>query len=417
MQDAVEYIVWYHKLFGNSLRARKALRQYDSCKALYEAILAGEEINGIDNVALYDKCRAYSIIDAMAVIAQCEENGWDIIPYTSEFYPPELLTIPDYPMLLFADGKKEILTRPAKISVIGSREAKADAEKVAYNASFNLVKTGSVIVSGAALGIDSCAHLGAVEAGGETIGVLGCGLGNSYMKRISSFYERVRKQGVYITEMLPFENVSRFSFPERNRIISGISRAVLVTCAAEKSGSLITAELAKKQHRRVYAVAPEICYSKGCEELLVNGAYYFYNAGDIAYPLRRYYDEDCFNEYYCNAPIGPLTGSFTAEDMAIPKKQKNRKTAEKNAEKTAEKRDVLSEKNDKGQEKKEIVIPDTLSENAKKVYSHLTDSPVQRDFLVGITGLRIPQVLTALSELETAGLIKNVAGSRIEKIN
>ena len=415
MSQSVEYIVWFHKVFGTSLKAHKAFEYYGSCEKLYKAVMSGNDESGLTAEMPRSKYDSFSILDAEKIIALCEENGWDIIPCNSEFYPNELKDIGNYPLMLFAHGKKEVLTRPVKIAVVGSREAEDKAEKTAYNAAFNLSKTGAVIVSGAALGIDSCAHLGAIDSKGETIGILGCGLGSSYMDRIGEFYDKVLTNGVYITEMFPYENASRYSFPERNRLISGISRAVLVACAAEKSGSLITAEKAKKQNRRVYAVAPEICCSKGCEQLLANGAYYFYNAGDIAYPLREYFPKDSFNEYYCNRPVNASGNDVKYEDMAIPKK----KTAKSPpSEKTVKKKSVSSDKEKNiPSSQTEKVLPDNLSDNAGKIYSLLGDVPLQRDSLVGLTGLRIPQVLSALSELETAGLIKSVPGGRIEKVN
>lgn len=403
MLSEIDYMIWYHKMFGSSKKGRKALDFYGSYYDLYKAIIEERDESGATVGMPIKKFKDYSPIDANKDIGTCECYGWEVIPCNSPYYPKELLETENYPHILFCDGNKEILTRTVKFAIVGSRVAKSEAEVIARNAAFNLAKTGAVIVSGAALGIDSCAHLGAIEAGGETVGVLGCGLGSSYMDRIGSFYDEVKKSGVYITEMFPFENPTRYTFPQRNRLISGMSKAVLVTCAAEKSGSLITADAAKKQNRRVYAIAPEICFSPGCEELLDKGAYTFYNAGDMAYPFKEFYSK--FDDTYCNKPIAIKSGEVQYKDMAIPKKTERKTVKTVGKPKTEEKK-----------EEKIITVPETLSENAKKIYSLLGTEPVLIDSLVNETGLRINHVLIALSELETEGLIKSIAGSRIEKL-
>lgn len=369
-----------------------------------------------------DKYKSYSEADACEVIRICEEQGWDIIPYDSEYYPQLLLTTEDYPLVLFCDGQKELLNRSAPIAIVGSREPEKRAAEIAYNSAYNLVKTGSLIVSGAARGIDSAAHLGAIEGGGYTVGVLGCGLGNSYMNRVKNLYERVLPQGAYITEFFPYEKVSFFSFQDRNRIISGMSRAVLVACASEKSGALITANHAKKQKRRIYSMAPEICFSKGCENLIKDGtAYAFYHAGDIAYPLREYYDEEAFNEYYCNRPVSPPSDNEERIDMSLIE-GKGRKTTRKKSNTKKDKAEEQKQKQEKKQEQeqeqeqKQNEIPEDMSDNARLIYGMLTDGVFSVDSFVESTGLRIPLVLCAVSELETLRLIKTLPGGRIEKI-
>lgn len=402
--------VWYHRVFGKSKRARKALGFYGSFQKFYEAMIKGTDVTGFSESVKRDKITGYSFVDAQLLIDECRDMGWEVIPEFSEYYPSLLLEIEDRPAVIFVDGDKEVLRSPVMIGVVGSREAEEQAEVIARNASYNLAKTGALIVSGAALGIDSSAHLGAIEAGGKTVGVLGCGLGSEYMNRIGDFYDRIKESGCFITEMFPFTNASRFSFPERNRIISGMSRAVLVSCAAENSGSLITARLAKKQNRRVYAIAPEICYSVGCEALLKEGAYTFYNAGDIAYPLKEFYHDGAFDDMWCNKPVLPLGNATQRLDMAIPKK----KTAKKETKKPSEKKTA-----ERKEEQKEVpvsAVMTVLSENAKKVYELLGENAVSVDSLVSASALKINQILMGAGELEMKKLIKKLPGSRIQKI-
>lgn len=414
--DSIEYIVWFHRVFGTSLKSHKALDYYGSCEELYRAVMSGNDTSGLTVGMPSSRYEAFSILDARKIVDLCEEKGWDIIPHNSELYPAELKSIGNYPVMLFAHGKKDVLTRPVKAAIVGSREADEVARKIAYNAAFNLSKTGITVISGAALGIDSCAHLGAVDGAGETIGILGCGLGSSYMDRIGDFYDKVMEHGVYITEMFPFENASKYTFPERNRLISGMSRAVLVACASEKSGSLTTAAKAKKQNRRVYAVAPEIYRSKGCEQLLMNGAYYFYNAGDIAYPLREHIPPDSFNEYYCNRPVSASFCNVQNDNTVTAVRKKDSLFSQSSAESIISRaKAAAAAKKETEAPEKNKELPDTVSDNAKRIYSVLGNEPVQRDSLVSLTGLRIPQVLSSISELETFGFIKTLPGGRVEK--
>lgn len=408
--DEIAYIIWYHKMFGSTKRGKKLLEYYGGDYfELYTAVINGCDKSGITDKMPMKKFQDYSPLDASEEVYFCKDCYWDIISCKSPYYPKELLETDSYPHILFCDGNLDVLTRRVKFAVVGSREAHEDAQIMTRNAAYNLTKTGAVIVSGGAFGIDSCAHLGAVEADGETICVLGGGFASSAMKRLGDFYAKVRKKGVFISEYFPETEPTRYTFPERNRLISGMSKAVLVACAAENSGSLITADCAKKQNRRVYAFSPDICYSTGCKKLIDEGAYVFYNAGDIAYPFRDLYDEGVFDDTFCNTPVNNIS-AVSGEDMAIPKK-KTKKSASKTENKT--------EKKAEHQEKKKLSpdeLPDYLSEEAVKIYSLLENGPVIIDHLVAQTGFRINEVLIAVSELEMEALVKCLPGNRIEII-
>lgn len=407
--EELVYVLWYHRIFGSAKRGKKLLAFYkNDYEELYNALINDNDRSGTADEKDMRKIREFSPFDAYDMICMCrEEYGWDVISCDSPYYPSELKEIGNYPHILFCDGKKEALTRAVKFAVVGSRDAHPDAEVITRNAAYNLTKTGALIVSGAAMGIDSSAHLGAIEAGGETIAVLGCGLGSDYMKRMGDFYDRIRENGVFVTEMFPFENATRYSFPERNRIISGMSKAVLVACAAEKSGSLITAETAKKQGRRVYAFAPDICYSSGCKKLIDEDAYVFYNAGDMAYPFKDHYEEGAFSDIYCNKPVNKVSAG-DRENMALPKK------AERAPKKTAAEKKTQTEKSASAEEKK--VLPEDLSDGAVTIYELLDYEPVVTDSLASKTGLPINQILMAVCELETELLIKTLPGGRIQKL-
>ncbi len=410
MDKSLCYHLWYQKVFGKTKGPARVLKEYGNIKDFYEAVISGKE-NASASEPRLKAARQYSLIDADDVIAVCEKRGWDIITKDSEFFPPLLREISDCPRLLFAHGKKEVLARSAAFALVGSRNLSEKAEKLTRNAAYNLAKTGAVIVSGAALGADSAAHRGAIDAGGETVAVLGCGLGNNYMNRIGSLYDDILAHGVFVTEMFPFEDASKFTFPERNRIISGISRAVLVTFAEEKSGSLITAELAKKQNRRVYALAPEIYSSDGCNALLADDAYIFYNAGDMAYPFKDTYDEGFFKDGYCNRSV--TLGTEDTSEVKPEKKKSSEKDASKKKKSLEEKKETHKEPVKKEQTEEEI--SSSLSEEARKIYLSLGDDSVVINSFVTTLGIPSNRLMASVFELKFAGLVETIDGAKVQK--
>ena len=406
--------MWYHGLFGNSKKAKKALEHYGSVERLYEVVANDEDTDGLLRGFSRQKLTSYSLFDASESIELCRDIGGDVITFESEYYPKRLLEINDYPLILFYHGDREVLRENVNVAIVGSRKAPDEALEISYNSAYNLAKTGAVIVSGAANGIDTAAHKGAVAAGGATVGVLGCGLGNEYMDRLGDFYDEVCENGIFITEMLPFAEPSKFTFPERNRMISGMSDSVLVTFAGEKSGSLITAATAKKQKRRVYAMSEKIFLSDGCKKLISEGAYIFNNAGDIVYPLREKYGGR-LEESYCNRSVEAVSLDKEAYTVAPVKKQDSAETEKKTS--AAPKKNAEKKATTPAEEEKTVrELPDSFSEEAKKIYSVLLDGKRDVNSLVDMTGLPVRAVLMSVSELEIYGFVKNLPGAVVEVI-
>lgn len=197
-------------------------------------------------------------------------------------YPPCLLTIADPPTLLYCRGDLSLLSYPA-IALIGSRAASEYGRRVAAHLASELVAAGVVVVSGAAYGIDASAHQGALQAGGPTIAVLGCGIDIAYPKTHMSLLAEIAATGLLLSEYPLGTPPDGFRFPARNRIISGLSAGVVVVEATEKSGSLITATLALDQGREVFAVPGRVdsVKSAGCHWLIRQGAQLVRHGGDI----------------------------------------------------------------------------------------------------------------------------------------
>ena len=204
---------------------------------------------------------------------------------TSEF-PPLLKEIANPPSCLWTRGDRTLFA-PTAIAVVGARDATREGLEIAYQIAADLARAGVVVVSGLARGIDAAAHTGALDAKGKTIAVLGTGIDRVYPAENKTLHERIASQGLLVTEFAPGSPPDLFHFPQRNRIISGLSKAVVVVEAREKSGSLITARLAGEQGRDVMVVPGPIRsgQNRGGHALLRDGAKLVEAAVDILQEL------------------------------------------------------------------------------------------------------------------------------------
>ncbi len=200
-------------------------------------------------------------------------------------YPPLLAEIEDAPPALTIKGHAHLLAKPA-LGVVGARNASTNGRKIASDFSRKIGQTGTMIVSGLARGIDTAAHLAALETG--TVAVVAGGIDVIYPKENENLYHEICERGAIVAES-PFgtEPLARH-FPKRNRIISGLSLGVLIVEAALKSGSLITARMALEQNREVMAVpgSPLDPRAEGCNKLIKDGAHVATSAEDIIHVLR-----------------------------------------------------------------------------------------------------------------------------------
>lgn len=212
-----------------------------------------------------------------------DEEEIHVIKVEDRQYPELLRKIYDPPKCLYVIGNIEILNNPS-IAIVGSRVASEYGKKAAKYFAYNLAKEGFNIVSGLARGIDSFSHIGALDAYGKTVAVIGCGLDIIYPKENKVLEEKIIKNGGTIISEYPLGTPPRKNhFPARNRIISGLSQGVIVIEAKEKSGSLITADFAIEQGREVFAVPGNInsINSIGTNYLIRDGAILINNYKDV----------------------------------------------------------------------------------------------------------------------------------------
>lgn len=209
------------------------------------------------------------------------------IAWNDPAYPVALTTIVDPPPILWTQGSSTAFDRPA-VAIVGARAASAYGLSVAERLAADLAMRGLAIVSGLARGVDSAAHRGALSAGGVTLGIMGSGVDVMYPPEHVPLARDMQQQGAVVSELVPGTPPLQQFFPMRNRIISGLSRAVVVIEAGEKSGSLITARCALEQGRDVLAVPGNVLSgrNRGAHALLKDGAKIVESADDILEELR-----------------------------------------------------------------------------------------------------------------------------------
>jgi len=220
--------------------------------------------------------------DAAVEMRKAEAAGIEIIPTQDPRYPERLKEIDDPPILLYALGRTELLGA-ASVAVVGTRRPTPYGRAVSERLTRDLVELGVTHVSGMARGIDACSHRGALEAGGDTVAVLGTGVDRPYPRENEKIYREIVKRGLVISQFRLGETPFAQNFPKRNRIISGMSLGTLVVEGAQYSGSLITARLAMEQNREVMAIPGPITSkpSWGPNLLIKDGAKLVQEAADI----------------------------------------------------------------------------------------------------------------------------------------
>ena len=345
-----------------------------------------------------EKLKSFPIEKAEEILRVSMENGWKVITPTSECYPERLLELNDFPVVLYVKGDETILNNTLSIAVVGARNASDYGRAMARAISSSLALKGFTIISGGALGVDSSAHIGALDEKGKTVCVLGCGLGANYLMENEPLREEIAKSGAVVTEFPPFTKPSRESFPLRNRIISGLSLGTVVVEAGEKSGSLITARLSLEQGRDVFAVPGDLVTSSyvGTNKLIRDGAIMVVSINDI---LEEYYIK-----YY-----DMLNNDIELrEDELIHRAQgylrgKTVKTEQKVVSKNPKQEPVKTAKKE---------MPSYLTANAKNVYSLVNSEPIHVDDIINNSELSVSDALSALTELEIYGLITQISGRR-----
>lgn len=376
----------------------------------YDAVRAAAYIRDSDPMILTDaeKRRVLEVRmgEIRKLIKLCEDNNVRAVPYDDEEYPELLRHIEDPPIVLFAAGDLSGINERLCISAVGTRKASEYGLRVTNEICGSLAERGVVIVSGMAVGLDGAAHQAALDAGGKTVGVLGCGIlvnypaANAQLKR-----DIVNNGGAIISELLPNTKSQRGYFHARNRILSGISHGTLVLEAGEKSGSLITAAHAEEQGREIFCIPPYDILSESCAgviPLLRDGAAAVYGYSDIlgAFPFTES-PEVVLETSEKSSKKKELTKAPRPPKKEAPKKANAPKPSEKTAENAAD-------------EKKQPAAPrlEGLSPIEAEIIKLLFERPLDEDGVIDKTGREFAEISELLTSLEINGLIiRNMDGT------
>lgn len=269
------YEYWFAKIQGITAKNKRRLREYyGEGKVIYNIVETKKSLPGFMGEK-EQNILVQSVKDAKIYeeYKKLKEDNIFFVPYYSEKYPSKLKNISAPPYALYVKGRLPEEER-ASVAIVGARGCTQYGEHFALEYGKELARAGVNIISGMARGIDGAGHRGALNVGGNTFAVLGCGPDICYPLENKGLYDDIQKQGGIISEYPPGTMPLSRHFPARNRIISGLSDVVLVLEAKEKSGSLITADMALEQGKDVYALPGMVtsALSQGCHQLISQGA-------------------------------------------------------------------------------------------------------------------------------------------------
>jgi len=352
---------------GIGPRLRKKLLDYFGSAASVITAAASDlrSVPGIGQKLSRSIVTSRQELDLDATLGDCRENGVTIITEPEATYPSSIRNIPDPPGVLFVRGDIKPSDGIA-VAVVGTRHATqyglAQAERLAAG----LARCGYTIVSGLARGIDAAAHRGALKAGGRTLAVLGSGVLNIYPPENESLANEITQHGAVISENPPRSPPLSGAFPQRNRIITGLSLGVIVVEAADRSGALISARHAMEQNRVVFAVPGRVDsrMSRGCHKLIRDGARLVETVDDVLEELGPL------------ATPTPVAGEANAAPIRHPGEL-------------------------------------SLNEPEKAVLAAIDDEPILIDSVVAASKLPVQNVLSTLSVLEMKRLVRRLGGNRV----
>ncbi|HBA93094.1 MAG TPA: DNA-protecting protein DprA [Ruminococcaceae bacterium] len=396
MNDKI-YWIWFQYCIGAGRCFDTIIDYFGSVEEFYKSNYLQRKCCPDLTDKMIERAETYTLDDAREIIERCDREGWKIITYDSDEYPKKLKNIYAPPCVLYVNGTLDGVDDMFTLGMVGTRNASPYALKGARVVAKGTARCGGMVISGGALGIDTASHNGALEQGGKTIAVLGCGLGVNYLMQNADLRRRIANNGALVTEYPPDVTASRFTFPARNRIISGLSDAVFVAEAGSKSGSLITANYAVDQNRDLY-VLPASIFDKhfcGTNRLIEDGAGVVTSIKVLLSPYAdKYVNLDMkkladFEELLCDEYKEREIEFFDDEQLTLENIEEHRVNQKK--------------------------IDDTalkITGDEKKVYDVLTDTFCDIDVISRKCSLDIKNVLMSLTMLELDGLAEAGIGKK-----
>lgn len=403
------YWIWFAMALkpGNE-RIWQMISPFGDVVKAYEAVCDGEHpsLSSAERHAI----KTTHIEQCDSIIEYCENNGYDIVTFEDENYPPMLRDIYNPPAVLFCMGDLEEFNNSPSVTCVGTRKPSGYSIEVTEKICGELAKRGFYIVSGFALGIDSAAHIGAIKANGKTVAVLACGIDYDYPKENAKFKGVIAKRGVVISEFFPGTRPDKSSFSIRNRIMSGLSFGTIIAEADEISGALITAEHATEQDRVIFCVPPSDIFDKrymGVVKYLRDGAIPLFSHLDV---IHEYY----ISNYYRMKRTEIEIPEINCDYGDIPKrdsrsvKRKNKKSA--NVKNTTAKNET-TESVDLEERRRHMI--DDMDDNQFAVFKVLEESgELLTEEIAERSGVDSLEILAVLTELEIMGAVDMKAGKK-----
>ena len=389
----VRYWIWLQMCLGEGAHFKPIIEEFGSVEELYSKNIIEWRMSPSLSPSQIERLTRFTLRDAESIIRDCDSNGWQIISYDNPLYPEKLKEISNPPAVLYVDGELPNLEAFAVIGIVGTRKASPYAVKAAKLMAKGAALCGAVIISGGALGVDSAAHIGALEAGEKTFAVLGSGFGTNYLKANSDLRNRIKNNGALITEFPPYVKASRTTFPLRNRIISGLSDGILVVEAGVKSGSLITAQFAAEQGRDIFAIPASVLDYNfyGTNKLIDDGATV---ATSPLILVERY------AAHYETLDLSKIkTLRELAEDSVKPGNSETQYSFD----------NIRRDRAERLQREDSAI---QLEGDEASVYKALEENLITIDEVLEKTGLGAPKALATLTVLEMKGLIESASGKR-----
>ena len=437
MRDDIVYWIWLAEQCGyGSKYFTKLYSFYQDPHDVYD--LRNDEVMQLGRRFPFnfkDKLCQRDLSKARAIYEYCKTVGIDIIPFGDKRYPERLKLIEDPPVVLYSLGKFPDFNNRLCIGIVGTRKMSRYGRAAAYKFSYELSSLGACVVSGLALGVDAAAACGAIDGGEPTAQILGCGVGIIYPKAHARLREEVIKHGALISEYPPLEEPKKYYFPQRNRIISGISQGVFVTECRKESGAMITADIALTQGKELFAFPGNVGEptAEGPNELLRRGAYAAISVEDIISHYKLYFGDEATeknaqrlklareraldvvesqkrysipdrceeNERINSAPV--LGAKQKAKDTATERYENALKSEFTKKESIAEAREATSAPTSTAKDY-------GLDDKTAAVFEAIPcKSPVSVDRIV-CDGLSTSDIITALTMLEIMGLVSSLPG-------
>ena len=359
-----------------------------------------------------------TLSDAEHILENCRRERIHMLTFRDAAYPSKLKNIPDPPVFLYYKGQLPDLDALPVIGVVGTRKASAYGMQTAKRMGYQIARCGGIVVSGMAYGIDGMAMSGALTAGQMTIGVLGCGVDIVYPLSNRALFRDVEDYGCIFSEFAPGTPPAKWTFPKRNRIISGLSNGVLVVEAPEGSGALITANHALEQGRDVFVVPGNIDQPGfvGSHRLLRDGAILVSSGWDVLSEYAALYPDQIHREEGASHqkvyPEELKTACTEAEKAAVKVAQKAKLPGKtKPLARALEKKSIDKEASDAYSDVN-TVLP-KLSAEEQRIVTALSSGERLVDDVIAETGLTTGKILALLTMLELKGVVKRLPGKRI----